>query len=93
MLRVRLARQGRKGRPFYHIVVADVRSPRDGRYIEKIGFFNPLLVRGHPLRVSLQDKRIRYWTSVGALMTDRVQKILKEFQSAASCSDSTPEVQ
>ena len=70
--KIRLARFGAKKRPFYRIVVADSRSPRDGRYIEKIGTFNPLLSRDDPERVKFDVERAKHWLSHGALPTDRV---------------------
>jgi small subunit ribosomal protein S16 len=75
-LKIRLARGGAKKRPFYSIVVADARSPRDGRFIEKLGTYNPMLERGHADRVTLKEERIRHWLGVGALPTDRVAKFL-----------------
>lgn len=75
-LRIRLARGGAKRRPFYRIVVAESRSPRDGRFIEKIGTFNPLLPDDHAERVRLKDDRVKHWLSVGALPTDRVARLL-----------------
>lgn len=74
-LKLRLARAGSKKRPFYAIVVADVRSPRDGRFIEKIGTFNPLLP-DDAQRVVLDKERAAYWISKGALPTDRVLRFL-----------------
>ncbi len=71
-LKIRLARAGAKKRPFYRIVVADSRSPRDGRYIEKIGTFNPLLPRDSEERVNFDEDRAKHWLSHGALPTDRV---------------------
>ena len=71
-LKIRLARAGAKKRPFYRIVVADSKSPRDGRYIEKIGTFNPLLPRDSAERVSFDTDRAKHWLSHGALPTDRV---------------------
>jgi len=71
-LRIRLSRAGAKKRPFYRIVVADSRSPRDGRYIEKIGTFDPLLPRDSAERVNLDADRAKHWLSHGALPTDRV---------------------
>jgi small subunit ribosomal protein S16 len=71
-LRIRLSRAGAKKRPFYRIVVADSRSPRDGRYIEKIGIYNPLLPRDSAERVNLDTERAKHWLSHGALPTDRV---------------------
>ena len=75
-LKIRLARAGAKKRPYYHIVVADSRSPRDGRFIEKLGSYNPMLPQEHADRVRLQDERIQHWMSHGALPTDRVAKFL-----------------
>ena len=75
-LKIRLARAGAKKRPYYHIVVADSRSPRDGRFIEKLGSYNPMLPSDHPDRVRLSAERITHWKSVGALPTDRVAKFL-----------------
>ncbi len=71
-LKIRLARAGAKKRPYYRIVVADVRSPRDGRYIERVGSHNPLLPKDHEERVKLDEERIKYWLGVGAKPTDRV---------------------
>jgi len=73
-LKIRLARGGAKKRPFYSIVVADSRSPRDGRFIEKVGTYNPMVDRGHPERVTLKEERIRHWLGVGAQPTDRVAR-------------------
>jgi len=75
-LKIRLARGGTKKRPFYHIVVADARSPRDGRFIEKIGTFNPLLAKDAENRVVLNTERAAHWVSVGAQPTDRVLRFL-----------------
>jgi small subunit ribosomal protein S16 len=75
-LKIRLARAGAKKRPFYRIVVADSRSPRDGRYIEKIGTFNPLLPRDSADRVNLEVERVKHWLGVGAQPTDRVLRFL-----------------
>lgn len=75
-LKIRLARFGTKKRPFYRIVVADVQAPRDGRFIEKLGFFNPLLPKDHAERMKLEGDRIKHWMSVGALPTDRVARML-----------------
>lgn len=77
-LKIRLARGGAKKRPFYQIVVADSRSPRDGRFIEKVGFYNPMVERDHPDRIRLVEDRIRHWLSSGALPTDRVARFLSE---------------
>ncbi|MDN3565961.1 30S ribosomal protein S16 [Paeniroseomonas aquatica] len=75
-LKIRLARAGAKKRPYYHIVVADSRSPRDGRFIEKLGSYNPMLPSDHTDRVRLVDERIKHWLGEGAVATDRVAKFL-----------------
>jgi small subunit ribosomal protein S16 len=75
-LKIRLSRAGAKKRPYYHIVVADSRSPRDGRFIEKLGSYNPMLPSDHADRIRLQEERIRHWISQGALATDRVARFL-----------------
>ena len=71
-LKIRLARGGAKKRPFYSIVVSDSRSPRDGRFIEKIGTYNPMLPKEHETRITIDQDRAKHWLSVGALPTDRV---------------------
>src|SRR5881227_3660321 len=73
-LKIRLARGGAKKRPFYSIVVADARSPRDGRFIEKVGTYNPMLERGHAERITLKEERIKHWLGVGAQPTERVAR-------------------
>ena len=75
-LKIRLARGGAKKRPFYSIVIADSRSPRDGRFIEKIGTYNPMLAKDHPERLVLKSERVQHWLSVGAQATDRVASFL-----------------
>lgn len=75
-LKIRLARAGAKKRPFYRIVVADSRSPRDGRFIEIVGTYNPILPKGDENRVMLKTERIQHWQSVGARPTDRVLRFL-----------------
>jgi len=75
-LKIRLSRAGAKKRPYYHIVVADSRSPRDGRFIEKLGSYNPMLPQEHTDRIRLQSDRILHWVSQGAVATDRVAKFL-----------------
>ena len=75
-LKIRLARAGAKKRPYYRIVVADSRSPRDGRYIEKIGTYDPLQPRDSAERVKFADERLKHWLGVGAQPTDRVLRFL-----------------
>lgn len=75
-LRIRLARGGAKQRPYYRIVVADSRSPRDGRFVEKVGTYNPVLPADHADRLRLKDERVQYWLGVGAKPTDRVARLL-----------------
>lgn len=77
-LRIRLTRGGAKKRPFYHIVVADSRSPRDGRFIEKLGFYNPMVPRDHPDRIRLNDERAKHWLGVGAQPSDRVARFFAQ---------------
>ena len=75
-LKIRLARAGAKKRPYYRIVVADSRSPRDGRYIEKIGTYDPLQPKGSAERVKFVDDRLKHWLGFGAEPTDRVLRFL-----------------
>ncbi|HEY1361428.1 MAG TPA: 30S ribosomal protein S16 [Xanthobacteraceae bacterium] len=77
-LKIRLARAGTKKRPFYHIVLADSRSPRDGRFIERLGYFNPLLPKERTERLRLDADKIKAWLGKGALPTDRVLRFLDE---------------
>ena len=88
-LKIRLARAGSKKRPYYHIVVADVRSPRDGRFIEQIGSWNPMLPKGEQ-RVKLDEERIKHWMDNGALPTDRVLRFLDEAGIAKRAARSNP---
>jgi len=76
MLKIRLARGGAKKRPYYSIVIADSHSPRDGRFIEKVGTFNPLLKKDDPQRVTMKVERLQDWISKGAQPTDRVARFL-----------------
>jgi small subunit ribosomal protein S16 len=78
MLKLRLSRGGTKKRPVYKVVVADSRFARDGRFIEKVGFFNPLLPKDKKERVGLEAERIKYWLGQGAQPTTRVARILGE---------------
>ena len=75
-LKIRLARGGAKKRPFYSIVVADSRMPRDSRFIEKVGTYNPLLKKDDPNRVQYKEERVKHWLGVGAKPTDRVARFL-----------------
>jgi small subunit ribosomal protein S16 len=83
MVSIRLARGGSKKRPFYHVVVSDSRSPRDGRYIERIGFFNPQ-ARGQEQELRIDDGRIEYWVSKGAQLSERVANLIKGARKAAA---------
>ncbi len=82
MVTIRLSRGGAKKRPFYHIVVTDSRSPRDGRYIERLGFFNPV-AKGGEERLRIDLERVEHWISKGAQTSDRVASLVKE-QAKAS---------
>jgi small subunit ribosomal protein S16 len=75
-VKIRLARGGSKKRPYYYIVASDVRAPRDGRYIERIGTYDPMLPKDSQERVRLNTERIKHWLSVGAQPTDRVARFL-----------------
>ncbi len=75
-LRIRLSRGGAKKRPYYRIVIADSRSPRDGKFIERVGTYNPMVPQDHPERILLKEERIKYWMGVGALPSERVAKFL-----------------
>ncbi len=77
-LKIRLARAGTKKRPVYHIVIADSRSPRDGRFIERLGYFNPLLPKDKTERLRLDLDKCKAWMAKGALPTDRVSRFLDE---------------
>jgi small subunit ribosomal protein S16 len=82
MVSIRLARSGAKKRPFYHLVAADSRRARGGRYIERLGFFNPIAVEGEEgLRVDLE--RVDHWVSVGAQLSDRARKLVEDFRKTA----------
>jgi small subunit ribosomal protein S16 len=77
-LKIRLARAGTKKRPFYHIVIADSRAPRDGRFIERLGYFNPLLPKEKTERLKLDLDKVKAWLAKGALPTDRVLRFLDQ---------------
>jgi len=83
MVTIRLARGGSKKRPFYHVVVADSRCARDGRYIERLGFFNPV-ARGNEESLKLEQDRIDHWISQGAQPSDRVKTLLKQAAKVAA---------
>ena len=82
MVTIRLSRGGAKKRPFYQIVVADSRSPRDGRFIERVGFFNPV-AQGNAERVRINLERVDAWVAKGASLSDRVASLVKEARKAA----------
>jgi len=83
MVKIRLSRGGAKKHPFYHIVVIDVRKPRDGRKIERLGFFNPV-ARGQEERLRIDLDRVEYWKGVGAQLSDRVKSLISEARSKAA---------
>lgn len=82
MVTIRLSRGGAKKRPFYQVVVADSRCPRDGRFIERVGFFNPIAT-GKAERVRIDLDRVNHWIGQGASLSDRVASLVKEVQKAA----------
>jgi small subunit ribosomal protein S16 len=82
MVTIRLARGGSKKRPFYHLTVTDSRNARDGRYIERVGFFNPI-ARGQEERLRVDNTRVDHWVDLGAQLSDRVAKLLKDQAKAA----------
>ena len=81
MVTIRLSRGGAKKRPFYQVVVTDSRNRRDGRYLEKVGFFNPI-ARGQEERLRVDQERIDYWVGQGAQLSDRVASLVKEAAAA-----------
>ena len=83
MVTIRLSRTGAKKRPFYHILVTDSRSARDGRYIERVGFFNPIATGGEE-RLRLDRERFEHWVSKGAQASERVAKLVKQAAKAAA---------
>lgn len=83
MVKIRLARAGAKKRPFYHLVAADGRSPRDGRFIERLGFFNPIAVGGE-VRLRVNTERVDHWVAHGAQLTDRAAKLVGEARAQLS---------
>lgn len=82
MVTIRLARGGSKKRPFYHLTVADSRNARNGRFVERVGFFNPIAA-GAETRLSVNEERVNYWLSQGAKPSERVASLLKEAQASA----------
>ena len=90
-LKIRLARGGSKKRPYYQIVVADARSPRDGRFLEKVGSWNPMLAKDNDKRVELNADRIKEWIAKGAQPTDRVLRFMAEAGLATRDARNNPE--
>lgn len=81
MVTIRLTRGGAKRRPFYHVVVADSRSPRDGRFIERLGYYNPVAAESEP-RLVLDAERLGYWKAQGAQTSERVAQLVKQYEAA-----------
>ena len=77
MVTIRLSRAGAKKRPYYHITVTDSRKPRDGRFIERVGFFNPI-AQGKDVRLSIDHERVDYWVGTGATLSERVESLIRE---------------
>jgi small subunit ribosomal protein S16 len=90
-LKIRLARGGSKKRPYYHVVLADARSPRDGRFLENLGSWNPMLAKDNEARVKLDADRIKHWLDQGAQPTDRVLRFLNEAGIAKREAKNNPE--
>ena len=90
-LKIRLARGGSKKRPYYHVVVADARSPRDGRFLENLGSWNPMLAKDNGARITLNNDRIKHWLDQGAQPTDRVLRFLNEAGLAKRDAKNNPE--
>ena len=90
-MKIRLARGGSKKRPFYRVVAADSRMPRDGRYVEKLGTYNPLLPKDSEERVKLDMERVNYWLGEGAQPSDRVARFLEAAGTLAKTERSNPE--
>ena len=85
MVIIRLSRGGSKKRPFYHVTVADRREPRDGRFIDRLGFFNPV-ARGQEERLRIDVSAVEGWVAKGAKVSPRVQKLIKEYQAGAEAT-------
>lgn len=90
-LAIRLSRGGAKKRPYYRIVVADTRAPRDGRFIEKIGSYNPLLPKDREDRIQIQEERVKHWLDLGARPSDRVSRFLEARGLLETKSRSNPD--
>ncbi|MDP9837405.1 30S ribosomal protein S16 [Neorhizobium sp. NPDC001467] len=90
-LKIRLARGGSKKRPYYTVVLADARSPRDGRFLEKLGSWNPMLAKDNPARIELNAERIQHWIANGAQPTDRVLRFLADANIATREAKNNPE--
>lgn len=90
-LKIRLARGGSKKRPYYTVVLADARSPRDGRFLEKLGSWNPMLAKDNPARIELNAERIQHWIANGAQPTDRVLRFLADANIATRDAKNNPE--
>jgi small subunit ribosomal protein S16 len=90
-LKIRLARGGAKKRPYYRIVIAEATAPRDGRFIERVGSWNPILPKDSPERIVLDEERVKHWLSVGAQPTDRVLRFLDEKGLAKRTAKNNPE--
>jgi small subunit ribosomal protein S16 len=85
MVKIRLSRGGAKGRPFYHIVVTDSRSARDGRNIERVGFYNPIAA-GKDVKLKIDAERVNHWVGTGAQLSDKVRFLMKESSKAAKAA-------
>ena len=85
MVVIRLSRGGSKKRPFYHVTVADRREPRDGRFIDRLGFFNPI-ARGQEERLRIDVEAVQAWEAKGAQVSHRVQKLIKEYRAGAEAT-------
>lgn len=83
MVKIRMARGGAKKQPFYHVVVCDSRTSRDGRYIERLGYFNPM-ARGKEIRLRLDVQRAEHWLNEGAQISERADKLLKQARKEAA---------
>ena len=88
MVVIRLSRTGVKKRPFYHMVVADKRRPRDGRFIERIGYYNPI-ASGKDVKIHINFERIKHWISIGAQPSERVQHLMKMYEKEAQQAETS----